>query len=94
MTLTLELPPELERRLSDVAAQQGLPVEQYTLTLLESHLPREGRAAELAALFESWITQGDAEEQRETGEFLIRALDEDRLSDRKLFPLEKKGKTW
>ena len=34
------------------------------------------------------------EEQRETIEFLLRALDEDRLSDRKLFSEELKGKTW
>ena len=30
----------------------------------------------------------------ETGEYLIRVLDEDRLSDRKLFPAELKGITW
>ena len=35
-----------------------------------------------------------AEEQRETLEYLLHALDEDRLSDRKLFPKELKGKTW
>ncbi|MEH1887225.1 MAG: hypothetical protein V7L19_28570, partial [Nostoc sp.] len=28
------------------------------------------------------------------GEYLIHALDEDRLSDRKLFPVELKGITW
>lgn len=37
-------------------------------------------------LLQSWIDEGDAEEQRETGEYLMQALDEDRLSDRKLFP--------
>ena len=35
-----------------------------------------------------------AGEQRETIEYLVRALDEDRLSDRKLFPKELKGKSW
>ena len=48
---------------------------------------------ELISLFQTWI-DGDAEEQRETGEYLIQALDEDRLSDRKLFPDELEGKTW
>ncbi len=94
MTLTLDLTPILEKRLTELAADQGLPVEQYTLTLLESHLPAESRATALSALFDSWINHGDAEEQKETGEYLIRVLDEDRLSDRKLFPLEKKGQTW
>jgi hypothetical protein len=36
----------------------------------------------------------DAEEQRETMEYLIRVLDEDRPSYRKLFPEELKGVTW
>ncbi len=39
-------------------------------------------------LLESWCNVGeeDAREQRETFEYLKRALDEDRLSNRKLFP--------
>ena len=37
------------------------------------------------ALLQSWCDE-DAQEQRETWEFLKTALDEDRLSDRKLFP--------
>jgi predicted transcriptional regulator len=42
-----------------------------------------------------WLDEeDDADEQRETGEYLIQALDEDRLSDRKLFPSEMKGVTW
>ncbi len=32
------------------------------------------------------LCDGDPDEQRETWEFLRQALDEDRLSDRKLFP--------
>ena len=48
----------------------------------------------LVQLVQSWIDEGDADEQRETLEYLIQALDEDRLSDRKLFPKELKGKSW
>ena len=42
----------------------------------------------LIALLESWLdaTEEEAEEQWETWEWLKRALDEDRPSDRKLFP--------
>ena len=36
-------------------------------------------------LLRSWC-KGDKQEQRETLEYLKRVLDEDRLSDRKLFP--------
>ena len=40
------------------------------------------------ALLQSWDVEesSEREEQRETWEYLKRALDEDRLSDRKLFP--------
>ena len=37
-------------------------------------------------LLRSWREEGNEEEQRETWEFLQQALDEDRLSDRPLFP--------
>ncbi len=51
-------------------------------------------AGRLAALIQSWMEGSDANEQGETIAYLIRALDEDRLSDRKLFPRELKGKSW
>ena len=37
-------------------------------------------------LLRSWREDGDEDEQRETWEFLQQALDEDRLSERPLFP--------
>jgi hypothetical protein len=52
------------------------------------------RQAQTVALLQSWFDGEDAEDRRETGEYLIRVLDEDRLSDRKLFPREVEGKTW
>ena len=54
----------------------------------------EDRAGGLGALIRSWMGEEGAGEQRETIEYLVRALDEDRLSDRKLFPRELKGKSW
>ncbi len=46
------------------------------------------QAESLPALIDSWInvTPEEAEEQRETGEYLRRVLDEDRMGYRKLFP--------
>jgi hypothetical protein len=49
---------------------------------------------DLVRLLQSWIDEGDAAEQHETGEYLIKALDEDRPSYRKLFPPELEGLTW
>ena len=94
MTLTLHLTPELEQRLTQEAKRQGLSVDVYTLQLLDKHLPPKSRRDELITLLQSWIDEDDAGEQQETGEYLVRVLDEDRLSDRKLFPPELKGVTW
>ena len=94
MTLTLNLPPDLESRLQNEAERRGLPAAALTLRLLDEHLPSKKPQGELAKLLQSWIVEGDAQEQKETGEYLIRSLDEDRLSDRSLFPPELKGVTW
>jgi hypothetical protein len=94
MMLTLSLPEELEQRLRQEAERQGLTAAEYTIQVLEAQLPSIDRRRELIALLQTWIDQDDAAEQQENGEQLIRALDEDRLSDRKLFPPELQGVTW
>jgi hypothetical protein len=94
MTISLALTPELEQRLKQAAEQQGLSADALALRLLEQHLPPAERRAELVALLQSWIDGDNVAEQQETGEYLIRVLDEDRLSNRKLFPPELQGRTW
>ncbi len=94
MTLTLHLPSELEQRLVKEARRQGLSTDEYTQRILEQSLPPKDRQAQLTTLLQEWIDEGDAAEQQATGEYLIHALDEDRLSIRKLFPPELKGETW
>jgi hypothetical protein len=94
MTLTLHLPPELKHRLTQEAQRQGLSPDAYTVELLDKHLPPQDQHTELVNLLQTWIDEEDAEEQRETGEYLIRALDEDRLSERPLFPPDLKDVTW
>lgn len=94
MTLTLDLPEDLEERLQDEAQRRGVPVARLTLELLDHHLPCRNPRQNVIDLLQSWLDEGDAQEQRETGEYLIRTLDEDRLSSRKLFPAELKGVTW
>ena len=94
MTLTLHLPLELEQRLTHEAKCQGLALDAYTLQPLDKSLPPKDRRTELVTLLQSWIEEGNPEEQQETGEYLIRALEEDRLAHRQLFPPELKGVTW
>jgi hypothetical protein len=64
------------------------------LQLLDTHLPPNDQRLELVTLLNAWIAEEDSEEQRETGEYLVRVLDENRLPDQKLFPPELKGVTW
>ena len=59
----------------------------------ESGAPR-GRAAALDALIRSWADTQDGGEQRETIDCLVDGLDRERLSARKLFPEEFKGRSW
>jgi plasmid stability protein len=90
----LNLPPDLAQRLTEEAARQGLSVELYALQLLSRQVPVEERRDQVVSLLQSWMDAADAAEQQETGEYLVRVLDEDRFSDRQLFPPELKGVTW
>ena len=94
MTLTLDLPPELEQYLLQEAEQQGVSIETMTLQLLAKSFQFRQNRAEAVDMLQSWIDDEDVEEQQETGEYLVQVLDEDRLSDRKLFPSEMQGSTW
>jgi hypothetical protein len=94
MTLTLSIPPEIEQHLDRKAREQGISTEAYALQLLSESISVQEKSTKLVNLLQSWIDEDDTAEQQETGEYLIQALDEDRLSDRKLFPSELKGVTW
>ncbi|NEO38033.1 MAG: hypothetical protein F6J90_17535 [Moorea sp. SIOASIH] len=94
MTLTLNLPPELEQYLLQEAKQQGISLEAMALQLLANSILVRQKQAEAVNLLQSWIDDEDIEEQQQTGQYLIHALDQDRLSERELFPIEMKGVTW
>ncbi len=93
MTLTLNLSADLEQRLIDEASRHGIPPDQFVVQVLKQHLPRNDRAEQFAALLQSWL-EDDQEEQRDTFEYLVRSLDEDRPLQRKLFPPALKGISW
>ena len=90
MTLTLTINPELEERLGRAAAKQSLPVGEFAIQVLERHLPADDRSARLGVMLQSWMDENEAVEVDD----LLCALDQDRLSERKLFPPELKGVTW
>lgn len=94
MTLTLDLAPAMEVRLREKARLEGLSADVCALRMLEAGLQQLDQPTGAIALLQSWIDEGNEAEQRETGEYLLRTLDEDRPSFRKLFPPELKGVTW
>ena len=94
MTLTLSLPPELEQYLIQESQQQGLSVETYAVQLIQKSTLQKEKQLKIVNVLQSWIDESDEQEQQETGEYLINALDENRLSNRQLFPQELKGISW
>lgn len=90
----LDLPSELEQRLTQEARRQGVAAEECARRVLDKYLPPKDQRAEAVRLVQSWLDEGDGQEQQETGDYLVRALDEDRLSERKLFPPDLKGISW
>ncbi len=93
MTLTLDLTTDLEQRLIDEAGRHGIAPDQFVLQVLNERLPAQTRGEQFGALLQSWLEE-DQEEQRATFEYLVRSLDEDRPSQRKLFPQAMKGISW
>jgi hypothetical protein len=94
MAVTLDLTGEIEERLTEEARRQGVPANEVALQVLEKHLPPKDRRSEALRVLLAWLQEGDSGEQPETGEDLLKALDQDRLSDRRLFPPELEGVTW
>ncbi len=92
-----------EDRQLRVELPAGIPQGPVVLTLAPSpavSAPTNGknaapqdRAEKLGALLQMWMDDDPEEQKKEVGE-LLRALDEDRLSERKLFPPDLEGITW
>ena len=89
MTFRLTLPPELEERLRQEAERRGQPTESVALGLLDQHLPPplDDRRAAAIAMLHQWMEEdaGLSPEEAAANADVLRALDEDRPSYRKLF---------
>jgi hypothetical protein len=72
------------------AARNPLPPENQDASMTEEEWRQRQieKNQSVIALLDSWInvSEEEAQEQKETLEFLMKALDEDRPSYRKLFP--------
>lgn len=89
MTLQLNLSAELQERLRQEAERRGQPTEAVALQLLAEHLPPplDARRAAALALLQQWMEEDAAlsPEEAAANREVLRALDEDRPSYRKLF---------
>jgi hypothetical protein len=65
MTLTIDLSPELERRLQEEASKRGIPTPEYARAVLEVHLSKAPAAGEekspfyATATHEEWVAAFD-----------------------------------
>lgn len=58
MSLTLDLPADLERRLSSEASRLGIPIERYALLLLGDSPTTPSRPKNGAELVDFWRREG------------------------------------
>ena len=95
MTLTLTLSRDLEQNLTQEARRLGLTPDRYAVRILERNIPADDQRQQLMALLEARIADAEcSREQDDDPDEFLRAIDEDRLSDRPLYPPEMKGVTW
>ena len=98
MSLTIDLAPSEEQRLTEQAAREGLAAADYVRRLIQSSLEsaaREAKARRAAGVLRGWIDQARANDGGEPDEAAqieaheweaaVRAVDEDRLSYRRRF---------
>ncbi len=58
MTVTIELKPEIEKRLAERAKQNGLKIETYLEVFIENNLKKEdGKSSSETTTSEEWLTK-------------------------------------
>lgn len=87
MTLQLALTPDLESRLKKAASQKGKPADQYAVQLLDEYLPGTEKNLSAVQMLLAWAKEDESLTDAESAENeqILRAIDQNRLSDRKLF---------
>ena len=78
--LTICLSQDLCQRLTQEAQLRGVTPEECVRRWLEERLPPIHQPGKLMALLQSWIDEGDEDEQRDTLDALIKGLNETRAA--------------
>jgi predicted transcriptional regulator len=91
MSMTIDLPPEVEARVRQLAEVRGLAPSDYVRELVEESVRKE-RGADVASLLAAWDEEDRTEDPAELAarqkewEALQAAMNESHPSDRKLVP--------
>ena len=89
MTMQITVPWQLEERLRQEAKRRGQGEEAVALGVLDQHLPPalDARRAAAVSLLRGWAKEDELLSAKELAGNVevLKAVDEDRLSDRKLF---------
>jgi hypothetical protein len=83
MTLTLEIPQDWEEPLARAASQEGLPLENYALELMQKAIQRQRNQASIAVLQSFLSEEEDGADHAETWQTLQQGLAESRRLTRK-----------
>jgi hypothetical protein len=83
MTLTLEIPRDLEEPLTRAALQQGVPLENYALELMQRAMQRQRNQASIAVLQSFMSEEEDGSEHAETWQTLKQGLADSRRRTQK-----------
>jgi|GEM_PF-3440034 len=90
MNLQIELPEALGRRLADEAHKRGSALSNLAVELLEQSLPistNSTKAKSTSEMILGWVAQDEmmSDDDISRHRSVLKAIDEDRSSDRKLF---------
>ncbi len=89
MTMQITLPARLEARLRQEAKRRGQEEETVAIGVLDQHLPPvlDARQAAAVALLRGWAKEDESltAEELAANADVLRAVDDDRPSERKLF---------
>ena len=91
--INLQLLPSLSLRLDREAERVGLSSDALAVKLLDERLSTTEDNRDTIALLQSWIDEKEIDTENDDYD-LLKALDEARTSNRKLFPEELKGISW
>jgi siroheme synthase (precorrin-2 oxidase/ferrochelatase) len=92
MRLTIDIPPDMERRLNQSAAVQGVDAAEYVRRLIDAHLPPPDGDDATLALLAQWDAEDETddpqelERRRRDWEEFKQSINANHPSNRRIYP--------